>query len=51
MEVMINNEENDAKNRLKEIAKERKMIVKEIYKFRDEVFRECDKVLAKKSIV
>ena len=51
MEVMINNEENDVKNWLKELAEERKMIVKEIYKLRDEVFRECDKVLAKKSIV
>ena len=39
------------KNLLKELGEERKMIVKEIYKLRDEVFRECDKVSAKKSIV
>ena len=51
MEVMINNKENDAKKRLKELAEEQQIIVKEIYKLRDEVFRECVKVLAKKSIV
>ena len=36
----------DENKRLKELVEERKMIIQEIYKIRNEVFEECDRVLA-----
>ena len=50
MEVKINNQEKDTNNRLKEFAKERKSIIKDIFKLRDEDLEECDKVLVKKTM-
>ena len=35
----------DENERLKVLAKERKVIIQEIFKIRDKVFEECDRVL------
>lgn len=43
----MDNQEIDYKEKLKELKKERKEIIQEIFELRDIVFEECDKVLAK----
>lgn len=48
MDVKINNKEKDVNKRLRELVEERKAIIKDIFKLRDEVLEECDRILAKK---
>lgn len=47
MEDNVLNNDIDDKELLKKLAKERKSIINDIFKLRDIVLEECDKVLAK----
>lgn len=44
----VEKQEIDANERLKELAEERKAIIQDIINLKDEVIKECNRVLAKK---
>lgn len=48
MEKEIKSKDIDYKKRLLELAKERKAIIQDIMKLKDEIIKECDRVLSKK---